>query len=112
MKQLYRSRYNKKICGLCGGLGEFFDVDPTLIRLGLVVLTLFTGLPILLYLAAALIVPKEPLWPGDSSRDEWRHTRTDCLDEEIDRIKTRAMQNEIDRLRRELSKYQSQKTTN
>lgn len=112
MKQMYRSRYNKKIFGLCGGLGEFFDVDPTLIRLGLVVLTLFTGLPILFYLAAALIVPKEPLWPGAPAWGECRNSNWDSLDEEIDRIKEQALQKEINRLRRELNKYQSQKTTN
>ena len=37
-KRLYRSVTNRKICGVCGGLGEYFDIDPTLIRLGGVLL--------------------------------------------------------------------------
>ncbi|WP_126425658.1 PspC domain-containing protein [Brevibacillus marinus] len=114
MKTLYRSRHDKKLFGLCGGLGEYFGLDPTWIRLGLVVLTLFTGLPILFYLAGALIVPKEPLgFAGtDPWRDEWGRAASDSLDQEIDRLEKRALQKEVYRLRRELTKYQTQKTPN
>jgi len=62
MKQLYRSKTNRKIVGVCGGLGEYFDVDPTLIRLGWVFLTFLTGIaPFLLaYIIAAIIIPEQP----------------------------------------------------
>ncbi|MBS5144796.1 MAG: PspC domain-containing protein [Butyricicoccus pullicaecorum] len=40
-KRLYRSATDKKLCGVCGGLGEYFDLDPTLIRLVVVLLTIF-----------------------------------------------------------------------
>jgi phage shock protein PspC (stress-responsive transcriptional regulator) len=61
MRQLYRSRRNRRLCGLCGGLAEYFDIDPTLIRVGVLVAAVLTGfVPILLaYLLAALIVPNE-----------------------------------------------------
>lgn len=59
-KKLYRS-YNKKICGVCAGIGEYFDIDPTLVRLGWAVLTLFFGSGILLYILAAIIIPQPPV---------------------------------------------------
>lgn len=60
MKKLYLSK-DKKIAGVCGGVGEYFDIDPTLIRLGLIVLTVLTGiLPgIIGYIIAVIIIPKK-----------------------------------------------------
>jgi len=59
-KKLYRSRTNKMIAGVCGGLGDYFELDPTLIRLGTVVMVLAAGAGILAYLIAWIIVPLEP----------------------------------------------------
>ncbi|MCX6834425.1 MAG: PspC domain-containing protein [candidate division Zixibacteria bacterium] len=59
-KKLYRSRTNKMIAGVCAGLGDFFELDPTLIRLGAVVLVLAAGVGILAYIVAWIIVPLEP----------------------------------------------------
>ena len=59
-KRLYRSRDERMILGVCGGIAEYFDVDPTLIRL-IAVLTLFfacTG--ILIYIILTIIIPLEP----------------------------------------------------
>ena len=42
VKKLYRSTDNRIVAGVCGGLGEYFDVDPTLVRVAYVVLSLFT----------------------------------------------------------------------
>jgi phage shock protein PspC (stress-responsive transcriptional regulator) len=59
MKRLYRSQTDKKIAGVCGGLAEYFEVDPTVVRLTAVVAGLITGvLPMLIaYLIAWIIVP-------------------------------------------------------
>ena len=65
-QKLYRSRDERMIGGVCGGLGEFFDIDPTLIRLLFVLLTIFGGSGVLVYLVMLLIVPEEPL-EGTSS---------------------------------------------
>ncbi|MFC2054119.1 PspC domain-containing protein [Chloroflexota bacterium] len=65
-QKLYRSRDDRMIGGVCGGLGEFFDIDPTLIRLLFVLLTIFGGSGVLVYLVMLLIVPEEPL-EGTSS---------------------------------------------
>lgn len=62
MKHLYLSSTNKKLAGLCGGIGEYFGIDPTLVRLLWVVLTLFTGLVpgVIAYIIGALVVPEVP----------------------------------------------------
>ena len=58
-KRLYRSRENRMICGVCGGIADYFNVDPTMIRLGLVLLAC-TGSGILAYFIAAIIIPDQP----------------------------------------------------
>ena len=58
-KRLYRSRENRMICGVCGGIADYFNVDPTLIRLGLVLLAC-TGSGIRAYFIAAIIIPDQP----------------------------------------------------
>ena len=59
MKRLMLSRNDRKIAGVCGGLGEYFDVDPTLVRLGVVVVGLVTAvIPMLIaYILAWFIIP-------------------------------------------------------
>ena len=59
-KKLYRSRTDKKICGVCAGLAKYFGIDPTLVRLGAVALVLFAGCGVLAYIIAALVIPEEP----------------------------------------------------
>jgi len=59
-KRLYRSTRDKMIAGVCGGLAEYFDVDPTIVRLIAVVLIFGWGSGLLAYLIAAIIVPKNP----------------------------------------------------
>ena len=59
MKKLKRSSSNKKIFGVCGGLGEYFDVDPTIIRLFAVLSVLCLGGGVIAYLVAALVMPNE-----------------------------------------------------
>ncbi|HPS42079.1 MAG TPA: PspC domain-containing protein [Anaerolineaceae bacterium] len=60
-KRLYRSRTDRKIAGVCGGLGEYFNFDPTLVRLLFVLGLIFVGGTFWAYLIIALIVPEEPL---------------------------------------------------
>ncbi|MDD6233328.1 PspC domain-containing protein [Frisingicoccus sp.] len=58
MKKLFRSKSNRVICGVCGGIGEYLNVDPTIIRL-LALLLGFTGSGVLVYIVAAIIMPDE-----------------------------------------------------
>jgi phage shock protein C len=62
VREFYRSRRNRWIAGVCGGLGEYFEIDPDLVRFLVVVVGLFTGLfPLVLtYLLAWLIFPERP----------------------------------------------------
>jgi phage shock protein C len=62
MKKLYLSKTDKKIFGVCGGIGETYDIDPTLIRLGLVFLCIATAIiPVLItYIVAWAIIPIKP----------------------------------------------------
>ncbi len=62
MKKLYRDRWDKKIAGVCGGLGQFFNFDPTVIRLVLTFLCIITGfLPLIIaYIIASLLIPLGP----------------------------------------------------
>jgi phage shock protein PspC (stress-responsive transcriptional regulator) len=59
-KKLYRSRTDKKICGVCGGVAKYFNIDPTLVRLGVALFTLFGGCGLLAYIVCALVIPEEP----------------------------------------------------
>ena len=62
MKKFYLSKKDKKIFGVCGGIGETLDVDPTIVRLCVVFLCMATAIVplVVTYLAAYLIVPAEP----------------------------------------------------
>jgi len=61
VKQLYRSRVNRKLAGVCGGLGEYFNVDPTVMRLLFVFVTLMSfGLGLLAYIIMWIIMPEKP----------------------------------------------------
>lgn len=60
-KKLYRSRNDRIISGVCGGLGQYLDTDPTLLRIGAALLAVWSfGTAILAYLALAIIVPLAP----------------------------------------------------
>ena len=59
-RRLYRSRTNRSIAGICGGLGEFFDADPTMIRLVTLLLILFGGISIWIYIILWIVIPEEP----------------------------------------------------
>lgn len=59
-KKLYRSRRDRKVFGVCGGIAEYFGVDSTLVRLALVLLVLFGGSGVAAYLIAAVIMKEEP----------------------------------------------------
>lgn len=57
-KRLYRSQTDRKICGVCGGIAEYFNIDPTLVRLGGVLLACVSfGTGVLAYFVAAVIIP-------------------------------------------------------
>jgi phage shock protein C len=58
-KRLYRAREGRVVAGVCAGLAAYFSVDPTLVRLAFVLVTLFGGLGVLFYLFAWIVIPEE-----------------------------------------------------
>jgi phage shock protein C len=66
-KRLYRSQTDKILGGVCAGLGKYFGMDPTVVRLIFVVLTLFGASGVLLYLILWVVIPPEPELPGQST---------------------------------------------
>ncbi len=59
--KLYKSEDNRVLCGVCGGLGEYLGIDPTIIRIVWAIMIFFAGSGLLLYLLAAIIIPREPI---------------------------------------------------
>ena len=59
-KKLYRNTENKMLAGVCSGIADYFDIDPTLVRLGWVLFSLLGGSGLLAYIIAAIIMPNRP----------------------------------------------------
>lgn len=57
-KRLFKSRNNRVVCGVCGGIGEYFNIDPTIVRLLFVLLGCTTS-GLIIYLIAAIIIPEQ-----------------------------------------------------
>src|SRR5215210_1395876 len=75
VKRLERSRDDRMVAGVCGGLARYFDLNPAFYRVGFVVLTLLGGAGILIYAAAALVIPDEG--KGASIAEEALRNRND-----------------------------------
>ena len=59
-KKVYKSSTNKMLAGVCGGIADYFGIDPTWIRLAWVIFSMTGGAGVLAYIVAALIIPDEP----------------------------------------------------
>ena len=59
-KKLYRIRTGRKILGVCGGLANYLDIDPTIVRVVFALIGLFWGAGILAYFIMALVIPENP----------------------------------------------------
>jgi phage shock protein PspC (stress-responsive transcriptional regulator) len=123
MNKLYRSNKDVKLAGVCGGIGERYNVDPTMVRLGTVAAVLFSGGGfIFLYMAAAFLIPKAPIAAaeefakrdmefggeayGYSNRNEARAAKEAWMTEE-EQLAVRA---KINHLRAKLAKYENANT--
>lgn len=70
VRKLYRSRTNRSIAGICGGLGDYFDADPTIIRLAMLLLILLGGLSFWVYIILWIVIPEEPARAFSVERNE------------------------------------------
>lgn len=69
-KRLYRSRTDRVILGVCGGLGEYFDIDPIIFRIAFIALTIGVGSGVLLYIVLALLTPQSPTTDADKDKSQ------------------------------------------
>ncbi len=60
-KKLYRIQDGKMVAGVCGGLAEYFNIDPTVVRVGWVIFSCLGGAGLIAYIAAAVVMPVKPL---------------------------------------------------
>lgn len=58
-RKLFKSSTNRMLCGVCGGIGEYFNIDPTVIRILWIVFCILGGSGILAYIIAAIIIPEQ-----------------------------------------------------
>lgn len=60
-KKLYKSKYDRKLDGVCAGIAAFFDIDPTIVRVLWVLVTLFTAFSgVIAYIVCDVVIPREP----------------------------------------------------
>ena len=59
-KRLYKAGKHTVLCGVCGGIAEYFNIDPTLVRLGWVIFCALGGSGVLAYIIAAIVMPQDP----------------------------------------------------
>jgi len=78
-KKLYRSNSDKMIGGVCAGIGEYFDIDSTLVRLAFVLLSLAYGGGIIVYIVCTLVIPERP-------EDEIYVKATDTYDKDGNKV--------------------------
>lgn len=57
MKRIYRSRQDRMVCGVCGGIAEYFDLDPSLVRLGWIIFSAMGGSGFIACIIAAIVIP-------------------------------------------------------
>lgn len=60
-RKLYRSRIDNKIAGVCGGLGEYFNIDPTFIRIAMILLVFAHGIGLIAYIISWIVMPLRPI---------------------------------------------------
>ncbi len=83
-RRLYRSQRDKMIAGVCGGIAEYFNVDPVWIRLATVLIVFVNGIGLLLYILAWILIPKNPYQkPGEKTIAE------DTVERAAERIASR-----------------------
>lgn len=76
MKRLYKSRKDKVISGICAGIGEYFGIDPVLIRVIAVLLFFFGGVGVIAYIVGMIIIPVEPLQADNNEKKETEKKET------------------------------------
>lgn len=70
-KRLFRSRSERMVAGVCGGLAEYFNIDPTIVRVLFVAMSLLGGPGLILYIILAIVVPEGPYEMDSKLKNDW-----------------------------------------
>lgn len=73
-RRLYKSKENRQLAGVCGGVGEYFNIDPVIVRLLVVAFTLAGGAGLIAYIVAAIIIPERDAEKSDDYKEEKRES--------------------------------------
>ena len=84
-KKLYRSEEDKMIGGVCGGLGEYFEIDPTLIRLLFALIFFGYGAGLMLYIFLWIIMPTEKMLQARKKRSQNDSSNADLADDVVEK---------------------------
>lgn len=76
-KKLYKSTENRVLCGVCGGFGEYFNLDPVVVRIILVILSVLGFSGVLVYIIAALVMPEKPADPVQTYQNTYQQPKTE-----------------------------------
>lgn len=96
-KKLYRSREKKVIAGIAGGLGNYLDIDPVIIRIIIVLITIFHGVGILVYIIMWIVIPEAPFNlfyneeinnPSESSGENFTANDSSKMNESLNSLQT------------------------
>lgn len=96
-KKLYRSREKKVIAGIAGGLGNYLDIDPVIIRIIIVLITIFHGVGILVYIIMWIVIPEAPFNlfyneeinnPSESSGENFTENDSSKMNESLNSLQT------------------------
>ncbi len=68
MKKLYRSRSDRMIGGVCGGIAEYFGIDPVIVRIAFIIAVFVLGISVWVYPILWIVIPEEPVMNGNSNR--------------------------------------------
>ncbi|MBC7320514.1 PspC domain-containing protein [bacterium] len=75
-RRIYRSKKNRMIAGVCGGIAEYLNIDPAIVRLIMALLVLANGLGIILYILAVIIIPEKPEETGGEGPSSYVETHS------------------------------------
>jgi phage shock protein PspC (stress-responsive transcriptional regulator) len=96
-KRLYRSRIDRMIGGVCGGLAKYFDIDPTIVRVLFVVGVFLSGAGILAYIILWIVVPEEPIIPAPGEEESTTDQNEDASTSSSDNQQRSSINSEINK---------------
>jgi len=94
-KRLYRSRAEKMIAGVAGGIAQYLDIDPVFVRIAFVCLIFFNGAGIIIYFVSALIIPKEELSATTQAEVEKEEEQADAKEVAREKVKKKSNREKI-----------------